>query len=340
MKILIFPYSHSNPYQRLLANGLEKKGIEVSFDKDLFRLRALLPNPSFDLLHLHWLPLGMLRKSLLLIKLLALRMAGIPVVWTVHNLFHHEGGSGWELLYRKIISHISSRMICHCEEAKKLIVQVYGVEVGKVAVIPHGNYIGVYPKGQVRKEARESLGVGGEDLVFLYFGMINDYKGLPQLIGAFKQLDRPATLIVAGSVSKQGLKGRLENLGRGNKRIKFIFKFIPDEAIAAYFNAADCIVLPYTDILTSGTAALAASFGKAVIAPKIGCLPEQLGQGGKLLYDPEVEKGLLNALKQAFSESLDDLGKKNLTEAKELTWDRVAGETLRVYQEVSKGGGR
>lgn len=334
MKILIFPHSPANPYQRLLASGLEKEGVEVSFDKDLFRLRALLPNPSFDLLHLHWLPLDVLRRSLLLIKLLALRMVGVPVVWTVHNLFHHEGGGGGELLYRKIISRISSRMICHCEEAKRLIVQVYGVEAGKVAVIPHGNYIGVYPEGQVRKEARESLGVGGEDLVFLYFGMINDYKGLPQLIGAFKQLDRPATLIIAGSVSKQDLKSRLENLGRGDKRIKFIFKFIPDEAVAAYFNAADCIVLPYADILTSGTAALAASFGKAVIAPKIGCLPEQLEQGGALLYNPEEENGLFCALEAAFDEDLEELGKDNLQKAKEASWSKVVKGTAEVYEGV------
>jgi len=58
-----------------------------------------------------------------------------------------------------------------------------------------------------------------------------------------------------------------------DKRIKVFLDFIPDNDIQIYMNAADIIVLPYLDILNSGVAILAMSFGKPVIAPRTGSIP-------------------------------------------------------------------
>ena len=110
-------------------------------------------------------------------------------------------------------------------------------------------------------------------------------------------------------------------------------EFIPAEELQVYLNAADVVVLPYKDILTSGAAVLAMSFGKPVIAPKLGCVAELIEEGvGGFLYDPEDEDGLLNAMRKAITANLRALGEYNLQKARELDWLRAAKATLEVYQ--------
>lgn len=330
MRVLIFPFSKANPYQELLADGLASVGVEVSFDKSLFGFKR----PVFDLLHLHWLPTDLTRRVFLLFRLLVLRVRKIPVVWTTHNLFSHGGGGLVELWYKRIISRISAKLICHCQQAKTLVVQTYGVGADKVMVIPHGSYMGVYPANDGKFEFKKKLGIKKDTFVFLHFGMINDYKGIPQLIEDFRRVKKTATLVIAGKVSKPLLEEQLRDLSVKDERIKLVLEFIPDEDVSGYFGAADCMVLPYKNILTSGTAALAASFGKPVIAPRVGCIREQLGQGDTLLYDPGEKDGLFNALKLAFTEDLEALGKRNLEKSRMLSWSNIAKETVKVYKEA------
>src|SRR5690606_40109602 len=74
--------------------------------------------------------------------------------------------------------------------------------------------------------------------------------------------------------------------------------FVPDAEIQVYMNAADAVVLPYHDVLTSGAVVLAMSFGKACIAARIGCIPDMLDDAGAILYDPDRSDGRREALKQ------------------------------------------
>ena len=48
-------------------------------------------------------------------------------------------------------------------------------------------------------------------------------------------------------------------------------RYIPDAELQVWLRAADVVVLPFRDILTSGSAILALSFGRAVVAPALGC---------------------------------------------------------------------
>jgi len=51
---------------------------------------------------------------------------------------------------------------------------------------------------------------------------------------------------------------------------------------------ADAVVLPFRDILTSGSAILALSHGRPVIAPALGCLPGTLPSDATFLYDADA----------------------------------------------------
>ena len=54
-------------------------------------------------------------------------------------------------------------------------------------VIPHGHYRGIYPD-TLREEARRRLGLRTDERVILWFGKIKRYKGLPELIAAFREV--------------------------------------------------------------------------------------------------------------------------------------------------------
>jgi len=97
-------------------------------------------------------------------------------------------------------------------------------------------------------------------------------------------------------------------------------------------NAADVVVLPFQDILTSGSALLAMSFGKPVIAPRMGCIPEALDRKGVFLYTHNEEEALLRAFQQASLADLAAMGKYNYRKAKRFDWNEIAQKTCELYK--------
>ena len=59
----------------------------------------------------------------------------------------------------------------------------------EVAVIPHGNYLGLFtPTCATRDELRGAMAIPGDAYVFLAFGQVRPYKRLPDLVTAFTAL--------------------------------------------------------------------------------------------------------------------------------------------------------
>ena len=100
-KIIFIPM-YSNPYQKALADSLSKEGVVVDFGTtyNLFSvLRLIKNNWKPDILHIHWQHPFLLAssrgktilKSISFIgELLILKLFGIKIVWTVHNIISHE----------------------------------------------------------------------------------------------------------------------------------------------------------------------------------------------------------------------------------------------------------
>ena len=115
-------------------------------------------------------------------------------------------------------------------------------------------------------------------------------------------------------------------------RVKSYDDAIPADDMQIYLNASDVVVLPFLDTLTSGSAILALGFGRPVIAPAVGCLPELLrGHGCGIVYEPHGEHGLLHALQLARSLDLRRAGQQARERAEGLGWDGIARLTLAAY---------
>jgi glycosyltransferase involved in cell wall biosynthesis len=266
------------------------------------------------------------------------RAFGIKIVWTVHNKYNHENMHiSLDILMSTILAKVCTAMKVACQSGKEEITGLFRLkDSSKIEVIPHGSYITAYSNNTDRENARNKLGIDENDFVFLHIGLIRRYKGVPELIEAFDRLSQRGTrLIIAGKPFTHQIQAEVSNKCQKNSNIVAVLDFIPDDEMQIYMNAADVVVLPYTDILTSGAVVLAMSFGKPVIAPAVGCIPEILSSDGQseLLYIPSEEDALLKKMRAAMNADLQEIGKDNFNRAANvLNWDWIAKETLALYQ--------
>lgn len=331
--IAYLPYwPNSNPYQRLLYSEVESARIPCNGIKgEDFTFQWLWSNRAkFRYIHLHWLygvydpqKSGLTRsKALLFIfKLLFSRFLGYKLLWTVHNLISHEPSNmKLEVLVRKITARLVNHVIVHCNYAKSEILRLWRIKKGKVVIIPHGSYVGYYPDIVSRSEARQRFGIADNEVTFLFFGMVRKYKGIESLIESFKKLKitHPAIrLIIAGSPLNYTIDDSAANDG-----ISTYLRHIPDDEMQYFFKAADVVTLPYANVLTSGAAILAISFGKPVIAPAKGCLPELLNNEIGFLFDRN--KDLFMAMTEAMGKTdIASMGEQAMAHAKALSWKRI-----------------
>jgi glycosyltransferase involved in cell wall biosynthesis len=350
LKIFILPYSKSNPYQDELAKNLRLSGIDVCFAPANGSLWSAFKNFRLQgdketIIHLHWthvyflantMPVCLYKAASFFLFIIRAKRAGAKLVWTVHNLGEHEKlHPDFELYcHRRLASHCD-RLIVHSEYAKKAVTSQYRLtgEVAKVCVVPHGNYIDVYPNAVSGEQARRQLGLSDNAKVFLFLGQIRSYKGIPQLLEAFVKINDPAAvLIIAGRPNTQEVQEQLIALVGGKNNIRTFFEYIPKDQIQIYVNAADAVVLPFQEIFTSGSLLLAMSFGKAVILPALKCFAELTDSHGFVSYSPDQKDGLYAAMKKAFELDLDAMGAHNLQKIRIYNWHKVAEKTVEVYR--------
>ena len=182
--------------------------------------------------------------------------------------------------------------------AKRVETDVPGLRQRESAVIPHGHYREAYPSAIGKLRARLALGLTPEQTVLLFFGGVAPYKNVPHLIGTFRHADLPDTImLVAGRPDcKHGRA--VEMAAHGDRGSDLICAIFPRKRRGCLFSAADLVVLPFSDIMHSGSAILALSFNKPVLVPALGALPELQACVGKewvQTYQGELTPAILSA---------------------------------------------
>jgi beta-1,4-mannosyltransferase len=282
-------------------------------------------------------PMQVLRCAMFCFRLFRLRMLGVRLVWTIHDISHHEARHPRvELAISRLIFRRADALILHSNAARKAVERQWNVKCdNRVFVIPHGNYIGSYPNHANRNAAREKLRVSPGKLVVLFLGIIRPYKGVLELIGAFKGLSASdIELVIVGKPLSDEFSEKISSAIGSAAEIHYFPGHVNDDEIQDYFNAADVVVFPYTKALTSGALILAMSFGRACIAPRMGALEDTLDDEGGFLYDPEVPGALREALMAASGarSRLEAMGKHNYQNAEGWPWSETARMTAEVYR--------
>ncbi|HEY9832426.1 MAG TPA: glycosyltransferase [Stenomitos sp.] len=336
-----FENRDKNPYNWLLYTSMKDLGVKV----DEFSSLSLLRN-RYAIWHLHW-PDGPLNyrnplKAFLKIQALLLqidwaRSQGVKIVWTVHNLANHEKRYPkleawfWRAFTQRLDGYISlSQMgIQSAQERFPQLSHLPGF------VIPHSHYRGEYPDYVSPQEARASLGIPPEAKMLLFFGRIRPYKNVPALIRAFREFpQQDVILYIAGRPEPATLEQELQKEAASDSRIKMHLEFIPDDKAQLYFRAADLVILPYREILNSGSALLALSFDCPVLVPLRGALSElqnQVGEQWIKTYEGEITSAQIEA---ALKWVLNTPRPKQ-PPLETLDWQELAGRTIDAYKAIA-----
>ena len=325
------------PYNALLYSHLEDLGVEVA---EASAARVL--GGRYQILHLHWperrvraqrASTAWLRSTALIALLDAARARRMRIVWTVHNLSAHEGTyhARLEERYFNALTRRLDGIIALSEHGVTAARARYPrLRERPAFVVPHGHLRDVYPDEMTREQARVRLGIAATSRVIAFVGQVRAYKNVPHLIEQFRGLDGDVSLLIAGKAKPASLGAHIEQLAAADPRVRFIPSFVPDDELQLYLRAADLVVLPYRDILNSGSALLALSFDRPILVPRRGAMADlaaAVGDSWVRTYEGDLKTTELRdalwwaARRRPWRAPLDDLG-----------WDHIAQQTHYVYR--------
>lgn len=326
--------SPHNKYSELLTKSIEHNGLQVEhYDK-----KNVLKPSKGDIVHMHWpsysyqasnFPLTLVKSLLFAGFLLLLKARGVRLFWTVHNVWPHSTGkSKWDYAMRRFILSVCNKGFVMSESVKHEVAETFGVSADKLIVTPHGHYVDAYVG--TGTDIRRRFGIPPDQFLFLFVGRINAYKGVEKLVEAFLSLGlESAGLLIAGKVDDGYSLDYLDPINDG--RIKVYPHFVDDRELVDFLKAGDVMVLPYTQITTSGSAILALSHYRPVVAPRLGSLSEYVAEGCGILYDPDDPDGLRKALAMSVHMNMSEAEKQISKKLSELDWQGIARKMIKVY---------
>ncbi|MEL6159019.1 MAG: glycosyltransferase [Cyanobacteria bacterium J06627_32] len=357
MKVIAWPAfktRYANPYTWLLYSHMPEGVSVVEFSSK----RLLLGR--FDIFHLHWpvetlvrhpnLWVARLRVLIFWLLLKISRWRGTKVIWTIHDEKPHV------VLHQRLADWFTQELIANtdgcihlCGAGRKAVNQsMPGLAKMPSFVVPHGHYRGCYPDTLNREDARSQLALSPDATVLLYLGYISPYKNVPHLINTFQALppsDQPVTLLIAGKADSDEMKQAVLAAAEDADGIQLHLRFIRDDELQIFFKAADLVVLPFEEILNSGSLLLALSFDRPVLASHLGAVADwqaQIGANWVNTYSGKLTPEVLAAAVQDRRSHAEKNRKKACQKADEkapldsLEWNAIAQQTLGAYQSTRK----
>ncbi|HEV2413129.1 MAG TPA: glycosyltransferase [Candidatus Saccharimonadales bacterium] len=266
------------------------------------------------------------------------KLLGYRIVWTVHEVIPYNACTSNDVSVAKILSRISDAKIVHSKSTISQM-RVMGLSTRNTILIPHGNYKNAYSDNLSASESRKRLKIKSHEMVILFFGLIRPYKGVDQLLDSFGNLKAKFPdlhLIIAGKSRDEKMSLQIQQVAK-NGNVIFVNDYIEDTEVGKFFKAADVVCLPFKTTTTSGSALLALTFGRALVAPKVGSLVDLPSSVG-YFYDPAdstaLEKNIEKAIKNRQEVRIMSRNAKRY--ANSLSWSSIAEKTLQLYSSVLK----
>jgi len=206
--------------------------------------------------------------------------------------------------------------------------------------------------------------------VFLFFGFIRKYKGLHNVIPAFKMLSDKrddVSLIICGesfwktldssklstkiksavfSLAKKIFLRQKDDESNYNPlelipqlglqgRVAVFNSFVPNEDVNQYFQASDAVLLFYDYATPSGVESIGYNFNMPILATAVGHFPETVIDGyNGYLASPDNVNEMAAAMERFLEKPID---RKNVAEtSKNMSWDQYAARILELFPDSIK----
>lgn len=265
-----------------------------------------------------------------------LRRGGVKTLFICHNVFPHERFPMDRALTKMVLKK-GDFFITHSKTDAADLRSIR--RDAAVCEAVHPTYDAFQFQNLTREEARQKLGLGGQEQVLLFFGFVREYKGLKHLIAALpgiaKRLPKVHLLIV-GDFGKDKQE-YLELIAQNNAEqfLTICDGYIPDQEVEQYFAASDLVVLPYESATQSGIVQIAYGFERPVVATNVGGLPDVvLHEKTGYLVPPRDPKALAEAVVRFFEEQKAEAFAENIRqEAARYSWDRMRENICSLWEQ-------
>lgn len=242
------------------------------------------------------------------------------LIYICHNVLPHEAGRLDRQALRAALSPADG-LLAHAEsqaaELRRLL-------PGKpVVVSPMPTFAGVGADA-----ALLPMQPPADRPLLLFCGFVRPYKGLDILLEALPQVlaRQPVHLLIAGEFwdGEADYRRQISRL-QLDAHVTIDNRYIPDEELSAYLQAASVVVLPYRSATQSAVLQLAFGHGRPVITTDVGGLAEAVEDGRTgLVVPPEDVEALAGAILHYVEADLQPAFEENIALARgRFAWGRL-----------------
>lgn len=326
-------YTNKNPYTHFVADELKARGLEAE------ELRGGLRYPwGAHVVVIHWPDefarrkgfLAEIRALVLLGQLLAGKLLGQRLVWFVHELESHARGLPAKPMTWRLFLWRVDGLVFLSRTSKQQASERYPQLAAKPALLTSH---GVYATGEDAPRADQPR--PGKVVRLGFIGRIEPYKQPVELARAVASLPGGgATLIISGLCRAPNLEAELRSLA--SDRVQLSIGYHSDQKLARLVRSLDAVVLPYADIMNSGSVLFALSQGRPVMAPAKGSLPELAGEVGPdwlWLYEGEFSLAVL----EAFTVWCRERRPRAPPDLSGHQWDKIGSEIAAFLRSLHSG---
>jgi len=316
-------------YRRSAARGLDAPA-RLPFKAaehlpDMLRFRRAV---DADVVHYQWLTIPPLD--------VRLPPPQRPRLMTAHYVLPPHPSRRQVRSARRVFGSMDA-IVAHSEHGAARLRDEVGLDPAKVRVIPHGafDYLTKLPEEKPLPSELE----GAAGTVILFFGLLRPYKGIENLLEAFRQVsrgNRNVELWIVGN-PRMDVAPLRELAAEADGRVRFVTRFVEDTEIPAIFRRADLLALPYLDAEHSGVLYTGLAFGKPMVLSAVGGFPEVAATGAARLVPPGDTAALADALSELAG---DEAARAELSAAASraaagpYSWDETARRTMELYREL------
>lgn len=286
----------------------------------------------------------------------------VPIFWqgkyvvTIHDLIKHQSRGiktttrptplYWfkYLVYQLTVFFAvkrATKIITPSKWWKRELVERYHLKPGKIVVTHEG--AGEFLKKKPTIGGSAALRKYGITRPFvIYTGSLYPHKNVLRLVQAIQRFNNiyhlSLSLVIAcvRNVFLERFKREAEKI-RGLDLV-VLAGFVPDGELIALYKEAEAFVTPSLLEGFGLTPLEAMAVGLPVVSSDASCLPEIYGRAA-LYFDPLDVEDMAKKIKKVISDTKirKTLIKKGFEQAKKYSWQKMAKETLKIYDESRPG---
>jgi beta-1,4-mannosyltransferase len=262
----------------------------------------------------------------------AVKQAGIPIVWQVHDILSHhavEYNYPADVMLHRTIFRCSDGLVFQGEGSAQPVFSFYHEEK-PYAVGPLGSYRALYGEPLSKEEAKSRLGLQHVGKIFAYLGTARPKRNAAATVKAFAQIASDEdVLLIAGNSHQLYLPDTLD------ARIRLFDGVVPKEKFLEFVCASDFVINDGPKYLTSAIIRAVVSYHRPVIAYPYG---NALDYADRCAIWIDDEKGGLQAAMKEASE-MDAAVWQKLSNAaaineEKLTWEQNGKACAALYEQL------